>query len=166
VSRSVDLFIDSSLSIEALAEHLRARTGAQLVPTVDPARWRMVDGTLAADLYEHAYVDDGELWLSRYRYVLSAQMADAVSLLDSGEVLGLRHLAQVLHDPPDLSVLLVLDLQYRLAAGGGTGASPAAGWGAAAPSTPVEVPVETSVAAAAETESGPGAGGAVRGDQV
>jgi hypothetical protein len=117
VSRSVDLFIDSSLTIEALAEHLRARTGAQLMPSADPGRWRMVDGSVTADLYEHAYVDDGELWLTRYRYVLSTHMADGVSLLDSSEVLGLRHLAQVLHHPPELAVLLVLDLQYRLAAG-------------------------------------------------
>lgn len=180
MSRSVDLFIDSSLSIEALAEHLRARTGAQLVPTGDPARWRMVDGTLTADLYEHAYVDDGELWLSRYRYVLSTQMADAVSLLDSVEVVGLRHLAQLLHDPPELSVLLVLDLQYRLASSGGTGAPPVAGWGAAASSTPTAgaaetqvvvpaetpaaVPAEIPAAVPAEMEPGPGAGGVVHGE--
>lgn len=125
MSRSVDLFIASPLSMEALAEHLRTRTGAQLMPTSDPARWRMVDGSLTADLFEHAYVDDGELWLSRYRYVLSTQTAEGVSLLDSSEVLGMRHLAQVIHDPPDLSVLLVLDLQYRLAAG--TGAAGDAG---------------------------------------
>ncbi|MBO0693841.1 MAG: hypothetical protein J2P58_13140 [Acidimicrobiaceae bacterium] len=137
MSRSVDLFIDSSLPIEALAEHLRARTGAQVVSTADPARWRMSDGSLTADLYEHAYVDDGELWLSRYRYVLSTHMPDGVGLLDSSEVLGLRHLAQVLHAPPELSVLLVLDLQYRLPPAGGAGAGaavggPRAGWGPAA----------------------------------
>ena len=141
MSRSVDLFIDSSLPIEALAEHLRARTGAELSPTTDRDRWWMVDGSLSAELYEHSYVDDGELWLSRYRYVLSTHMPFGVSLLDSTEVLGMRHLAQTLHAPPDLSVLLVLDLQYRLPAAGeddgeGGEMAPAGhgeGWGAAAP---------------------------------
>lgn len=145
MSRSVDLFIDSSLPIEALAEHLRARTGAEFMPSDDPARWRMVDGSLVADLYEHAYVDDGELWLSRYRYVLSTHLADGVGLLDSDEVLGLRHLAQALHAPPDLSVLLVLDLQYRLPAAGESSpdavgepaaGGPGSGWGAAPTSAP------------------------------
>lgn len=117
MSRSVDLFIGSSLPIDQLAELLRTRSGAQLVPTVDPERWRFVDGAISADLFVHPYVDDGELWLSRYRYVLSTSMADGVGPIDSGEVLGLRHLAQILHDPVELPVLLVLDLQYRLPAG-------------------------------------------------
>lgn len=181
MSRSVDLFIASSLPIEALAEHLRARTGAQLTPTTDPARWRMVDGSVTADLYEHAYVDDGELWLSRYRYVLSTHMADGIGLLDSSEVLGLRHLAQVLHDPPHLSVLLVLDLQYRLAAGGGAAGVGAAGAGVAGVGAPSERAVgagagsgmgrepsaaETAAGLAAQTESRPGVGGSAEGDRA
>lgn len=150
MSRSVDLFIDSSLPIEALAEHLRARTGAQFTPTADPDRWRMDDGSLTAELYEHSYVDAGELWLSRYRYVLSTHMPFGVSLLDSPEVLGLRHLAQALHSPPDLSVLLVLDLQYRLPTAGeaeeeapdpGEG-GPGSAWGAAPATAPARVAVE------------------------
>jgi hypothetical protein len=114
MSRSVDLFIGSSLPIDQVAEMLHTRSGAQLVPTVDPQRWRFIDGAVTADLYEHPYVDDGELWLSRYRYVLSTRMAEGVGPVDSAEVLGLRHLAQVLHDPAELPVLLVLDLQYRI----------------------------------------------------
>jgi hypothetical protein len=114
MSRSVDLFIGTSLPIAELADLLGRRSGAQLVPTIDPDRWRYIEGSVTAELFEHPYVDDGELWLSRYRYVLSARMADGVGPIDSAEVLGLRHLAQLLHDPVELPVLLVLDLQYRL----------------------------------------------------
>jgi hypothetical protein len=122
MSRSVDLFIGSSLPINELAELLHSRSGAQLIPTIDADRWRFVDGGVTAELFEHSYVDDGELWLSRYRYVLSARMADGIGPIDSAEVLGLRHLAQILHDPVNLPVLLVLDLQYRLGpAAGGAG---------------------------------------------
>jgi hypothetical protein len=119
MSRSVDLFIGSPLPIAELADLLHTRSGAQLLPTTDPERWRFIEGSVTAELFEHPYVDDGELWLSRYRYVLSARMADGVGPLDSAEVLGLRHLAQVLHDPVKLPVLLVLDLQYRLGPSGG-----------------------------------------------
>jgi hypothetical protein len=114
VSRSVDLFISSSLPLDELAEDLARRSDAELLPTTDPRRWRFVDGGVTAELSEHPYLDDGELWLSRYRYVLSSRMATGVGPLDSPEVLSLRHLAQTLHDPVSFPVLLVLDLQYRL----------------------------------------------------
>jgi hypothetical protein len=114
MSRSVDLFISSSLPLDELAEVLRRRSSAQLIPTTDPDRWRYIDGPVIAELFEHPYLDDGDLWLSRYRYVLSARMGSGVGPLDSVEVRSLRHLSQLLHDPESFPVLLVLDLQYRL----------------------------------------------------
>jgi hypothetical protein len=127
VSRSVDLFISSSLPLDELAADLGRRTDAELLPTTDPGRWRFVDGGVTAELSEHPYLDDGELWLSRYRYVLSSRMATGVGPLDSPEVLSLRHLAQTLHDPVSFPVLLVLDLQYRLEPAGPESGAPAAG---------------------------------------
>lgn len=124
MSRSVDLFIDTQLSIDDLAEKLRKTTGAEVSRTADPGRWRLTDGSMNAELYEHRYLDDGDLWLSRYRYALSAHIAFGVSPLDSPEVLALRHFAQVLQDPPKLSVLLVFDFEYRLAVQGPHGRSP------------------------------------------
>jgi hypothetical protein len=126
VSRSVDLFISSSLPLDELAADLGRRTDADL-PTTDPGRWRFVDCGVTAELSEHPYLDDGELWLSRYRYVLSSRMATGVGPLDSPEVLSLRHLAQTLHDPVSFPVLLVLDLQYRLEPAGPESVAPAAG---------------------------------------
>jgi hypothetical protein len=138
VSRSVDLFISSSLPLDQLAADLGRRSDAQLLPTTDPARWRFVDGGVTAELSEHPYVDDGELWLSRYRYVLSARMVAGVGPLDSPEVLSLRHLAQTVHDPVSFPCLLVLDLQYRLEPPAGTADGVPAGTADGVPAGTVE----------------------------
>lgn len=118
MSRSVDLFVDSTLPLEALAELLAARSELRFDPAGDdPEHCRAHLGEVSVELYAHDYVDDGELWLSRYRYVLSSRTDGGVVPLDSAEVTALRRLAHQLHDPTDLPVMLVLDLQYRLPPG-------------------------------------------------
>jgi hypothetical protein len=112
MSRSVDLFIHSDASLEELAGLIVARTGLTVSPASDTAGAGIAlgDGDLVARLDEHAYVDDAELTLSRYRYVLSLRTIVPGHLGGSLEASFLRHVAEALDDHP---TFLVLDLQYR-----------------------------------------------------
>jgi hypothetical protein len=120
VSRTVDLFISSTLTIDELATTIATRTGLLLPSessessesgeTGAAGEIRFREGDLSAGLSEHAYVDDGDLVLRRYRYVLSARTTVSGHLGLSPETAWLRRVAAALEDH---RVLLVLDLQYR-----------------------------------------------------
>ncbi len=114
MSRSVDLFISTDASVEELAAVIAARAGLVPDPSVGPPAddggVSLVDGDLSARLHEHAFVDDRELVLSRYRYALSLRTTVGGHLGSSPETALLRRVASSLDDH---SVLLVLDLQYR-----------------------------------------------------
>ena len=77
MSRTVDLFISSAAPIDELATTIAARTGLLLESepsgTSESGRTgvegeiRLREGDLYAVLREHAFVDDGDLILTRYR---------------------------------------------------------------------------------------------------
>ena len=111
MSRSVDLFIDSELSLPDLAARLHQLSGVGLVPAREEDCLVMAGSAVQARLSGHDYLDDHELCLSRYRYVLSARVPGDVNPRDSKEASVLRSISQTLRS--EMAVLLVLDLQYR-----------------------------------------------------
>jgi hypothetical protein len=113
MSRSVDLFIDANLPLDELAGALGGHVGTPLAAEPDGRGWRLVDGGVEALLAEHAYRDDGELLLSRYRYALSARLPNEVRPHDTSEAAMLRRVSQQIQRGPAWPVLLVHDLQYR-----------------------------------------------------
>ncbi|MGI8491649.1 MAG: hypothetical protein ACR2KC_01915 [Acidimicrobiales bacterium] len=112
MSRSVDLFIDSALPAGELAAQIERLTDLPVAPNGE-GTWTLSEGAVTAELAEHRYADDGDLWLTRYRYALSARVPGAANPRDSAEALLLRRVAQALHRNGSFPVLLVLDLQYR-----------------------------------------------------
>jgi hypothetical protein len=119
VSRSVDLFISSAAPLEELAATIIARTGLTADGDAGDGDQGVAlrTGDLRAVLHEHRFVDDGDLFLTRYRYALSMRTTAAGHVGLSLETARLREVAVALADHP---VLLVLDLQYRAEAGEGT----------------------------------------------
>jgi hypothetical protein len=126
MSRSVDLFIDTDLSLDELAEGVGRQVGSPLAVEPDGRGWRLSDGEVHAVLSEHRYRDDGDLTLSRYRFALSARLPNDVRPHDTAEAMLLRRVAQQIQRGPGWPVLLVHDLQYRDQA---VGSGPAHGRG-------------------------------------
>lgn len=122
MSRTVDLFIDSDQPLEQVADHLSELTGRPLVATPDRARFVLQDGPVTAYLAEHDFLDDDDLPLSEFRYVLSAPVRSPGAVDDSAEVACLRQVNADLRTGSDLPSLLVIDLE-RPDAGPGMGSS-------------------------------------------
>lgn len=127
MSRSVDLFIAAPESLDAVAAKIGELANANV--GVGPGgRWVVRDGETSATLCDHQYVDDGELLLSRYQYVLSGRTDSTSRPQDTPVAELLRRIASVLQCGTSWGVLLVLDLQYReKLAAGGSGGAPASG---------------------------------------
>jgi hypothetical protein len=70
-------------------------------------------------------MDDGELLLSRYSYVLSARIAAGQSGGETRELALLRHVAELIRPDDTLGSLLVHDLQNRMRSGATPAAAPA-----------------------------------------
>ena len=113
MSRSVDLFIDADVPLDDLADALGRHAGMPLVAEPDQARWLLKDGEAQATLAEHPYGDDGNLLFTRYRFALSARVANDARVHDTAESALLRRVAQKIQQGPAWPVLLVHDLQYR-----------------------------------------------------
>ena len=113
MSRSVDLFIDADLSLDELAGALGRHLGSPLSREADGRGWRLHDGDVQATLAEHSYGDDADLLFTRYRFALSARLANDVRPHDTAEAACLRRIAQQIQRGPAWPVLLVHDLQYR-----------------------------------------------------
>ena len=127
MSRSIDLFIESDLSLDELAGALGGHVGSPLAVEPDGRGWRLHDAGVEAILAEHAYRDDGDLVFSRYRFALSARLPNEVRPHDTAEAALLRRVAQQIQRGPAWPVLLVHDLQYRDRPGpGGQAAGPEA----------------------------------------
>ncbi len=119
MSRSVDLFIDAQLSLDEVADAVGRLAGAPLVAEPEHARWRLREGETQATLAEHPYGDDGPLLYTRYRYALSARVANEQRPHDTREAALLRRVADLVQRGPAWPVLLVHDLQYAELAGAG-----------------------------------------------
>ncbi|MCU4185417.1 hypothetical protein K6U06_13675 [Acidiferrimicrobium sp. IK] len=117
MSRSVDLFVDPGVDTHQLLVLLGKAARGPAVETAD-GRWQLRLGDqLVAHVYRHPYVDDGDLRLSRYPWVISVRVGHDGSLLDHPATAALRMVADDLR-PHHCRVLLVHDLQYRLDLGG------------------------------------------------
>ncbi|MGH9054291.1 MAG: hypothetical protein ACRDYY_00235 [Acidimicrobiales bacterium] len=110
--RSVDLFIAAELPPGDMAAELGRAAGTSCTPGPEPGTWVLQEGGTRALLAQHRYVDDGDLLLSRYRYALSARVADTVRPQDTPEAALLRMVGRKLQHSP-WPVLMVLDLQFR-----------------------------------------------------
>ncbi len=111
MSRTVDLFIDSDQPIERLAASLGEITGKELVALPDRCRFTFRDGAVMAYLSEHDFLDDDDLPLSEFRYVLSAPVSRSSNVDDGPEIGCLRRVNAQLRRAGALPSLLVIDLE-------------------------------------------------------
>jgi hypothetical protein len=113
MSRSIDLFIDTEQPVNELAGAIGELLDHRLVE--DPATrvWSLTNGEVEARLSEHPYVDDGDLPFTRFKYSLSARVANTVRPQEAPATALLRRTAELVQRQLGLSVLLVMDLQYR-----------------------------------------------------
>jgi hypothetical protein len=140
MSRTVDLFIDVDLSLEAAAGVLGQLVGAALA--ADGETRVLQDGLVRAVLAPRP-LGEGDVLFRRYRFVLSAIVSDDSRPQDSAEAALLRGLAQRIHEGPAWPVLVVLDRQYL---GGPT----SSGAGQAAIGSPPPEPVSAGDGQASE----------------
>ena len=82
MSRTVDLFLDSDQPLERHAE-LGDLMGHPLVALPDRTRYVLSEGRVNAFLSEHDFLDDDDLPLSEFRYVLSACVTATASIEES-----------------------------------------------------------------------------------
>ncbi|HTW09183.1 MAG TPA: hypothetical protein VME46_16880 [Acidimicrobiales bacterium] len=111
MSRTVDLFIDSDQPLEQVAAELSDLTGTQLVPSSDRTRFVLHRDGVTAYLAEHDFIDDDDLPLSEFRFVLSAPVRSNGLIDDSAEVAYLREVNSALRHRAQLASLLVIDLE-------------------------------------------------------
>lgn len=111
MSRTVDLFLDSDQPLGRVADQLSELTGNQLVVSPNQTRFVMLDGDVTAYLTEHDFLDDDDLPLSEFRYVLSASVRRPGNIEDSPEVACLRLVNARLRESAGFPSLLVIDLE-------------------------------------------------------
>ncbi len=113
MSRSIDLFIDADQPPDELAAALGRVLGSALEKDSATGAWLLRRGDVQASLTEHPFADDEDLPFTRFRYSLSARVANTVRLQDAPATVLLRRIADLTQRQLGLPVLLVMDLQYR-----------------------------------------------------
>jgi hypothetical protein len=113
MTRCIDLFIDATEPLDALAAALGQLTGVTFVGPVEGSHWALSDGPATALLAEHDFADDRHLLLTRYRYDLSSRV-NTVNFADSAEVTLLRRVFAAVRADGRYPALLVFDLQHVL----------------------------------------------------
>ena len=113
MSQTVDLFLDSDQPLAGVASQLSELVGTQLIASPDQARFVVHDVGVTAYLAEHEFLDDDDLPLSAYRYVLSASVRGKGRAEDSPELAWLRHVNSLWESCCGLPSLLVIDLERR-----------------------------------------------------
>ena len=111
MSRTIDLFIDSDQPLDQVAAQLSELTTYPLMASPDRSRFVLQDGPVTAYLAEHDFLDDDDLPLSEFRYVLSASVRSPGDIDDSAEVACLRRVNSRLREATVLPSLLVIDLE-------------------------------------------------------
>ena len=121
MSRSVDLFIDHTDDAHQLLVMLGTSIHGAPVDC-GAGRWELrLSPRLVATVYRHPYIDDGDLKLSHYPWVVSIRVGHEGSLIDHPATIALRMLAEDLR-AHHRRILLVLDLQNRIDLGPDTDA--------------------------------------------
>src|SRR6516165_3727473 len=113
MSRSIDLFIDADQPPDELAAALGRVLGSDLEKDSATGAWVLRQGDVHAGLAEHPFADDEDLPFTRFRYSLSARVANTVRPQDAPATVLLRRIADLTQRQLGLPVLLVMDLQYR-----------------------------------------------------
>ena len=111
MSRTVDLFLDSDQPLELVALQFSELTSAQLRPLPDGARFVLQEEGVTAYLSEHDFLDDDDLPLSEFPYVLSARVRGVGDIDHSPEACYLRRLNARWREQTGLPSLLVIDLE-------------------------------------------------------
>ncbi|HXW78030.1 MAG TPA: hypothetical protein VEJ84_00950 [Acidimicrobiales bacterium] len=111
MSQTVDLFLDSDQPLPQVASQLSDLIGAQLVASPDHARFVVHDGKVTAYLSEHDFLDDDDLPLSAFRYMLSVFVRPRRRAEDSPELAWLRRVNSSWQSSFGLPSLLVIDLE-------------------------------------------------------
>jgi hypothetical protein len=109
--RTVDLFLDSDQPLDQVAEHLDELARLKFCASPDGSFFVARDGGVVVHLREHDFVDDDELPLSEFRYVLSAAIRSPREPDDSEELKLLRRVNSELQRAGALPSLLVIDLE-------------------------------------------------------
>ena len=112
MSRSVDLFLSTPEPLEVVAATIRDAAGVTVDAALD-GTWAVRDGETSVSLSPHRYVDDGDLFLSRYAYALSGEVPATARPQDTPAAALLRQVGSALQQHTSWAVLMVLDLQYR-----------------------------------------------------
>jgi hypothetical protein len=112
--QTVDLFLDSDQPLERVASQLGELIDAQLIAAPDQAHFVVRNAQVTAYLSEHDFVDDDDLPLSDFRYVLSAVVgSESPSPEDSPELAWLRGVNSAWREGSGMPSLLVIDLERR-----------------------------------------------------
>jgi hypothetical protein len=109
--RTVDLFLDSDRPLSRVAEQLSELDLVRFVAAPDQAHFVARDGDVVAHLTDHDFLDDDDLPLSEFRYVLSASVQRTVPIEDSPELAFLRKVNAGLRQSGAFPSLLVIDLE-------------------------------------------------------
>ena len=109
--RTVDLFLASDQPLARVAAQMAALTSARFVASPDQAHFVVHDGDVVAYLTGHDFLDDDDLPLSEFRYVLSASVPPGMSIEDSRELSFLRRVNAGLRQSGAFASLLVIDLE-------------------------------------------------------
>ena len=109
--RTVDLFLDSDQPLDRFADYLADLTGCQFQGCPGRTRFAMQDGDVTAFLAEHDFLDDEDLPLSEFRFVLSAVVRGDGNIEATPETACLRRVNARLRDDGRHASLLVLDLE-------------------------------------------------------
>jgi hypothetical protein len=112
MSRTVDLFIDTDRTLESLAGVLSEIVGVRFEPSPDRSRFVFRDGQVTGYLAAHDFLDDDDLPLSEFRYVISAAVAGAGDIGQSPEACCLRRVSSLWQEATGLPSLLVFDLEW------------------------------------------------------
>ena len=111
MSRTVDLFLDSDQPLELVASELSELAGAPLSASPDRSRFVLRYRGVTAYLAEHDFLDDDDLPLSEFSYVLSAKVRGAGDIDRSPEAQCLRELNARWRSGTGMPSLLVIDLE-------------------------------------------------------
>ncbi|HTV10513.1 MAG TPA: hypothetical protein VME20_01500 [Acidimicrobiales bacterium] len=111
MARTIDLFIDSDQELPELAARLSELLRSPLSPSPDGARYSLHEAGVTAYLARHDFVDDDDLPLNEFRYVLSAVVQGEGRLEESPPATYLRRANRLLRESSGLASLLVLDLE-------------------------------------------------------
>lgn len=111
MSRTVDLFLDSDQPLALVAAQLSELTSARVSALPGRAQFVLEEEGVTAYLAEHDFLDDDDLPLSEFAYVLSARVRAGGDIDHSPEARYLRRLNARWREQTGLPSLLVIDLE-------------------------------------------------------